>query len=49
MGKPYILIAEDDHSLQAVIAETFRIAGFEVGATGNGDEVVPMIEGVVRF
>lgn len=44
MGKPYILIAEDDHSLQTVIAETFRIAGFEVGATANGDRVVPMIE-----
>jgi DNA-binding response OmpR family regulator len=45
MAKPYILIAEDDPSLQTVIAETFRIAGYQVDATGDGDEVLPLFEG----
>ncbi len=40
MKTPHILIADDDQSLRTVIAETFRIAGYEVSVAGDGAEAL---------
>jgi DNA-binding response OmpR family regulator len=40
METPHILIADDDQSLRTVIAETFRIAGYEVHVAADGAEAI---------
>lgn len=40
MGKLHILVADDDPSLQFVIAETFRAAGYRVTTAADGDEAL---------
>jgi len=40
MREPHILIAEDDPSLQTVLAETFRSTGYRVTTAGDGDETL---------
>jgi DNA-binding response OmpR family regulator len=42
MREPHILIAEDDPSLQTVLAETFRSAGYRVTAAADGDETLKL-------
>ena len=42
MKTPHILIADDDQSLRTVIAETFRIAGYEVSVAGDGAEALSL-------
>ncbi len=40
MGERRVLIAEDDPSLQEVLAEIFRCAGFRVTTASDGDEAL---------
>jgi DNA-binding response OmpR family regulator len=40
MREPHILIAEDDPSLQTVLAETFRSSGYRVTAAADGDQTL---------
>jgi DNA-binding response OmpR family regulator len=40
MGKLHVLVADDDPSLQFVIAETFRAAGYRVTTAADGDEAL---------
>jgi DNA-binding response OmpR family regulator len=42
METPHILIADDDQSLRTVIAETFRIAGYEVNVAADGAEALAL-------
>ncbi len=43
MGKLHVLVADDDPSLQFVIAETFRGAGYEVTTAADGDETLQLL------
>lgn len=40
MSEPHVLIAEDDPSLQMVLAESFRSAGYRVTTASDGDEAL---------
>ena len=43
MRKLHVLIADDDPSLQFVIAETFRAAGYQVTTAADGDEALRIL------
>jgi DNA-binding response OmpR family regulator len=43
MGKLHVLVADDDPSLQLVIAETFRAAGYRVTTATDGEEALRLL------